>query len=230
MANVRVAKDARSLAVPVRAGAVRACTHAVEARRAAALFGGPLARGAALFGLSKGRASMLEVISWALESTGPVDVMIATWTIGNEETRALRRLIAERRVRSLRMVLDPSFFRRQPGYAAALRSRFGPEAIRVGQCHAKLAVLEGDGWGVTIASSANLNENRRLEFFHVTDDPALAAAVRGALAEWFETPEDADVAAAFEAWRSGDVGSVALDDGPYGADVRRGGLSYVGKG
>jgi len=135
---------------------------------------GPLSPGCELFGLNKGQFSMIDLIGHCLESTGPADVTIATWTAGGADLEFAYRFLADGRIRSLRFVVDHSFPDMQPGYCAALRERFGDEAIRLTKTHAKFTVVKNDQWAIAIRSSMNLNENRRLEFFELSDDQALA--------------------------------------------------------
>jgi hypothetical protein len=71
-------------------------------------------------------------------------------------------------------LVDFSFPVRQPAYCAALRQRFGDEAIRMTVTHAKFISLRNSTWNVVIRTSMNLNENRRMENIEVSDDAALA--------------------------------------------------------
>jgi len=95
-------------------------------------------------------------------------------------------------VRSLRFVVDFSFPTRQPEYCAALRERFGDAAIRITKTHAKFVTIVNDRWSVVIRSSMNLNENRRLESFEVSDDAGMAAYLAEVCAElWGEHADGA---------------------------------------
>ena len=60
-------------------------------------------------------------------------------------------------------MVDRSFQTRQPGYCALARSLFGDDAIRVWSSHAKFAVFSGSGFDVLYLTSANMNQNKRLE-------------------------------------------------------------------
>ncbi|MBE3072622.1 MAG: hypothetical protein IMZ67_06570, partial [Acidobacteria bacterium] len=116
---------------------VREVLNATTAR---ALFG-ELAPGCEVFALSKGQVSFGDVVGLMLDTAGPADLTLATWAAAPPELRALRRLLDAGRVRRLRLLIDPSFQRRQPAYCALLRSLFGPEALRLIVCHAKVAVV-----------------------------------------------------------------------------------------
>jgi hypothetical protein len=229
--------------------------EALTARSAADLFG-RLRKGAEVFALSKGYVSFGEAVGYLLETAGPADVLLSTWTIGASEIRGLRRLVDSGRIRALRLLVDPSFNRRHRAYAALLRSLFGSESVRLVKLHAKLACVVNDGWALVLRSSANLNANHRCEFFEVSDDRALASFICATLGEWFEMPVNWDASArvhaeAFLTWaepvqvaavsasrrdvtRPAAVTAAAtsedaafFDNAPFGADLRRVGVSYL---
>ena len=184
---------------------------ALSASTASALFG-PLEHGTHLVALSKGAVGFGEVVGLMLATAGAADLTLATWAAAPAELRALRRLLDAGGIRQLRLLIDPSFQRRQPAYCAVLRALFGPEAVRLVVSHLKLALVVNDAWALVLRSSANLNANHRLELFEVSDDRALARFLQARLAEWYPAPADQwDAgAAAHEAaladWRAADVG------------------------
>jgi hypothetical protein len=213
---------------------------ALDAGTARALVG-DLTPGCDVFALSKGAAAFGDVLALLLETAGPADLTLATWCAAPPELRALRRLLDGGQIRRLRLLIDPSFQRRQPQYCALLRSLFGPAAVRLVVCHLKLAVVSNEAWALVLLSSANLNANHRLEFFSVTDDRALAAFVVARLEEWFPAPADqwdrtaAEHDRALTAWRAPKRSDLkpatAADaqffgDGWADADLRRVGVSY----
>ena len=57
----------------------------------------------------------------------------------------------------------PEFQTRQPGYCALARDLFGDDAIRVWSSHAKFAIFSGGRFDVLYLTSANMNQNKRLE-------------------------------------------------------------------
>ena len=109
--------------------------------------------GAALHGLTDGSWSFSDALTAIFELTGPADI------------RSAHRLLTEERVRSLRFLVDRSFQTRQPTYCRILRQRFGDDAIRVWNAHTKFAVVSGDQSAALYLTSANLNQNRRVENF-----------------------------------------------------------------
>ena len=53
------------------------------------------------------------------------------------------------------------------------------DAFRAVNSHAKFATVRGDRLAVTVRSSMNLNENRRIESFDISVDPAITAFFEG---------------------------------------------------
>lgn len=203
-------------AVVLRSGrARRVQSGALTAHTAAELFGA-LSPGCDVFALSKGYTSFGAAVGYLLDVAGPSDVFLSTWTIGAAEIGGLRRLVDSGRIRSLRLLVDPSFVRRHRAYAALLRATFGAESIRLVKLHAKLAVVHNASWALVLRSSANLNANHRVEFFELSDDPALAACIVDTLGSWFDyapsSQWDASARAhadAFDAWQApADAGPV----------------------
>ena len=151
----------RSLAEPIAAAAIGIITPGCE-----------------IYGLTKGAFSLVDVIVACLAQTGPADLVLSTWTAAGSDIDFAMKLLADGRVRSMRFIVDYSFQSRQPAYCAALRERFGDDSIRVTKNHCKFVLILNDVWNLAIRTSMNLNENRRLENFEISDDPALAGYLR----------------------------------------------------
>jgi hypothetical protein len=261
MANVRREKTPETAAHLALTAPVVTRTAGLTGRTALEALGTLPHRGH-VFVLSKGSVSAGDVLGWALEHSGPADVLVSTWTISPEEIRGLKRLVESGRIRTFRLLTDFSFGNRHPAYAALLRSTFGPAAIAVTVCHAKVATVINAEWALVIRSSANLNRNSRTEYHEVSDDRGLAEFINATLGAWFPAAPDAwavpvaEHRRRFEAWGetddpvSGDVRPSAaipavgvdrprvsgpataadagfFEDGPYGRDLRRVGLTYA---
>lgn len=135
---------------------------------------GEITPGCEIFGLSKGQFSLVDIITHCLATTGPADVVISTWTAANADLGFANELLTAGAIRTLRFIVDFSFPTRQPEYCAALRERFGDGALRVTKTHAKFVVIRNENWNIVIRSSMNLNENKRLESFEVSDHAGMA--------------------------------------------------------
>ena len=142
---------------------------------------GDITPGCEIFGVNKGQFSLIDIIEHCLRFTGPADVILSTWTAAAADLDYALRFLADGRVKTLRFVVDFSFPSRQPEYCAALRERFGDDSVRMTKNHAKFVTVTNEDWSIVIRSSMNLNENRRLESFEISDDADLAGYVVGVL-------------------------------------------------
>lgn len=216
--------------------------RAIAAKTAAEAIG-ELTPGCEIFGLSKGQFSLVDIMRHCLEASGPADVLVSTWTAANADLGFAYELLRSGSIRSMRFVVDFSFPTRQPEYAAALRERFGDDCVRVTKTHAKFVVVRNESWSLVIRSSMNLNENRRLESFEVSDCPAMADWLETVVNELFDCqpagkgfenrPWDncLEFEGFLETGKSAEVLGDSTDtkkyfgDGLYANDVRRAGLT-----
>jgi hypothetical protein len=141
--------------------------------------------GCEIFGVNKGQFSLIDIIEHCLAATGPADVLISTWTAAGADLGFANSLMTSGAIRDLRFVVDFSFPTRQPEYCAALRERFGDGCIRVTKTHAKFVVIQNERWNIVIRSSMNLNENRRLETFEISDHAGMAEFLLSLVADLF---------------------------------------------
>jgi len=149
-----------------------------DGQRNAAQVIGKLWPGVALTGLTKGQFSILDVILACLDSTGPADLVVSTWTTSPGDAERLARLAADGRLRSVSLLVDRSFATCRPDYHAFVLGVFGAGSVKVTKTHAKFALLWNDAWNVCIRSSMNLNHNPRFEQFDLDDSPDLLAFFR----------------------------------------------------
>lgn len=139
--------------------------------------------------LTFGQFSLFDAVLVVLDRTGPAHVDIATWTAGGADLEQTAAQCQDGRILSMRWVVDCSFPTRQPDYVATMVRLFGADSIRTIRTHAKYCVIRNSDWSVVIRTSMNLNNNPRLEWMEVTDDPELAAFLIGATDDIFaETP------------------------------------------
>jgi hypothetical protein len=125
-----------------------------------------------LTGTPTGRSRETTQLSSVLAATGPADLVVSTWTAAGADIGFASRLLADRRVTSLRFVVDHNFQSRQPAYCAALREAFGDDAIRVTKNHGKFVLVRNAAWNIVVRTLMNLNECRRLETVEISDNAA----------------------------------------------------------
>ncbi|MCZ6507090.1 MAG: hypothetical protein O7A04_03440 [Acidobacteria bacterium] len=136
--------------------------------------------------LTKGRFSLIDLIRALLDKTGPADVTVSTWTAARREIDEASELLRETRIRSIQWLVDFSFCRRQPAYAAQLRERFGDDCIRSTMNHAKFVMIRNDEWSIVVRTSMNLNKNERLEYAEISQDERFADFLAETVREVFE--------------------------------------------
>ena len=201
-----------------------ACITAAEAI-------GELEHGCEIFGLTMGQFSLIDIIEHCLGATGPADVTVSTWTAANADMGFAMSLVSSGAIQSMRFVVDFSFPRRQPEYCSALRERFGDEAIRITKTHAKFVTIRNDKWDVAIRSSMNLNENRRLESFEISDDRGMCDYLGEVVDQLFTEHRPGEQFELSPGRNSRDFDALAgvhrstsvLGDGELDTDVRRAG-------
>lgn len=136
---------------------------------------GQLSKGCRVIGITKGQFSLLDLIRACLTFTGPVHMVLSTWTTGIRDAENAGWLLEKGDLLSVEMLTDRSFQTRQPKYCRRVRQIFGDDSILVTRTHAKFALLYNDDWSLVIRSSMNLNRNPRFEQFDIDDDAEMLA-------------------------------------------------------
>jgi len=147
---------------------------------------GQLYSGCAIFGITKGQFSLIELIAVILSQTGPADVFISTWTAAGADLTDAFQLLESGKMTQCRFLVDHTFQRRKPAFAAKIRELFGIDAVRVTKNHAKFVLIRNDKWDIVLKTSMNLNTNPRLEDFDIQDDKVMADFLQGLMDEIFQ--------------------------------------------
>jgi hypothetical protein len=159
----------------------------VSEYRSAAAAIGELTRDCEIFGFTKGQFGITEILRHLIRQIGACSLDIATWTASESDIRQAERLLKDQKIKKLRFLVDPSFKSRKPKFCAALVDAFGNEALRTVRIHAKFAILRNKDWNLAVRTSMNLNPNKRLEYFEISDDSALADFFSGIMDEIFSS-------------------------------------------
>lgn len=154
---------------------------------------GKIYPGCAIFGITKGQFSLIELISEILGQTGPAHVFVSTWTAAGADLNDAFELIESGKMLSARFLVDHTFQRRKPAFAARIRELFGADAVRVTRNHAKFCLIRNEKWHLVLKTSMNLNFNPRLEDFDLQDDPVLADFLEGIMTEIFGRFKKTDI-------------------------------------
>lgn len=129
---------------------------------------GKIYKGMEIFGLTKGQFSIINVIETVIEQTGPSDVVISTWTAAGDEIKKAEDFLNNGFINKLHFIVDRSFETRKKTYYDMLIKKFG-DIVSVTNTHAKFILISNDEWKISIRTSMNLNENKRLENFEISD-------------------------------------------------------------
>lgn len=152
---------------------------------------GEVSPGDDICGITNGQFSLVDIVRHLLTQTGPADVAIATWTMGVYDAEEAYGFVRDKRINSIRFILDPSMFVRRPDLASVLVQGFGSESFRAVNSHAKFATIRGEKLGVVVRSSMNLNKNDRLESFDITASDEMTAFFESLVDRiWQQVDED----------------------------------------
>lgn len=151
---------------------------------------GELSKGCDIFGLTTGDFSKVDILYHCLEATGPAHITIGTWTAARADIETAWRLLELDSFLSVRWFVDRSFPTRQPEYYRYLLGKFGADAIRFARCHMKFLMIRNDDWDILVRTSMNLNMNRRIENFDISEDARLCDCVEAVVSEYFDRPAD----------------------------------------
>jgi hypothetical protein len=144
--------------------------EARECFRTAAEFLGPVEPGMAVFGLTRGQFSMVDLVLAGLAQTGPARVSVWTWTIAAYETGMFLQLLADGRVLpGSVLVIDHGARNKNMELLLRWRAAYGHGSVRYVVNHAKIATIEGGGYRLLLRGSANLNANPKFEQFDVSE-------------------------------------------------------------
>lgn len=121
---------------------------------------------------SYGNWSFHHMISHVLSLTGPAKVFITSWTISEQPVKELLQLMDGQMITELHILLDSRVKINCPNAYQIAQHRFAN--MRLCHIHAKLAVIKGEKYSITINSSANLSRNPTIEAYVVTESKAVA--------------------------------------------------------
>lgn len=126
--------------------------------------------------LTMGQFSIIDAIAAVLNITGPANVTLCTWTAAEFDVDQLSAMIHHGKITDFRLIIDRGFVSCVANrFRKTLAEYFGINAIRETLTHAKFTLISNSEWSVVIRTSMNLNNNPRIEYIQVADDPELMA-------------------------------------------------------
>lgn len=152
---------------------------------------GPISKGCDIFGLTKGDFSMIDILRHIAREIGPCRIDIGTWTAASTDIKQAEAMLNDRNILSMRWLVDRSFPARQGAYFRSLLQKFGQDSVRLARFHAKFILLENDDYSVAVRTSMNLNENKRIEFYEISEGSPISGYLRQIVDYHFASaPED----------------------------------------
>lgn len=185
---------------------------------------GAIEPGCEIFGITKGDFSMIDILRHVMSEIGPCRIDIGTWTAAAADIQIAFDLLKSDDILGMRWIVDRSFPQRQERYYMALLERFGQDCVRLARFHAKFILMENDRFSVAIRTSMNLNLNRRIEFYEISEGTEISGFLREIVDYHFAQPcEDS-----YEAFKRFHLGKVEAQEAESSAvswgDFEFGGL------
>lgn len=118
--------------------------------------------------MSNGDWSCYHLVNHFLKQTGPADIYLATWSISEFSARMLTDWLNTGRIRSITALVDYRSKNRHQNAFYLAKQNFSK--IKIAYCHAKVTVIRGENFYISINGSANWTENPRIESGIVSTD------------------------------------------------------------
>lgn len=113
--------------------------------------------------------SMIELLMYLLEQSGPADVIMSTFEISEYPARLIQQLIECGSITSFKCLLDYRSKERKEGVFHLVKNI--AVQIKSIPCHAKVTVIRNDSWNIVVVGSANYTRNIRIEAGVIDTNP-----------------------------------------------------------
>lgn len=130
---------------------------------------GKLTKGCEIYGLTKGDVSLVNIIEAVLKQTGRAKVICATWAASGYDVTKLECLCQNDLIKDICFILDYSAQQKLNNTGFEIMNSYFPNKIFLTKTHAKFVLIKNDEWNICIRTSMNLNENKRIENFEISD-------------------------------------------------------------
>lgn len=174
---------------------------------------GKIAKGCDIFGLTKGDFSMIDILRHVVSEIGPCRIDIGTWTAAHSDVKQAFNMLDDKRILSMRWLVDRSFPQRQPKYYKSVLDKFGRDSVRLARFHAKYILLENDQFSVAVRTSMNLNMNKRIEFYEISEGSPISEYLRHVTDYHFQQPAEDS----YQAFTDFDIAEEINDNPPVQA-------------
>lgn len=151
---------------------------------------GDISKGCDIFGLTKGDFSMIDILRHIARQIGPCRIDIGTWTAAAVDIKQAENMLNDKNILGMRWLVDRRFPARQGKYFCSLLDKFGKDSVRLARFHAKFILLENDEYTVAVRTSMNLNENKRIEFYEISEGSPISDYLREIVDYHFALPSE----------------------------------------
>lgn len=122
--------------------------------------------------VSNGQFSLWHIIESILDQYGPAKLWFTTWALSETTARNLCNWLENGKLKSIYGILD---YRSKNNHEAAyFLADMNFTKIKTARCHAKVTVLKGKNFNISIMGSSNLTENPRIEVNVLLDNEEIA--------------------------------------------------------
>lgn len=111
---------------------------------------------------SDGAFNLIQLLLYVIKQTGPAHVFLTTYSIADESIKALKRMVDNGEILSIRYIVDNRVRSISPKNFDLLVCTF-PGCYRCRALHAKVALVYNDAWTISIIGSQNATRNPKLE-------------------------------------------------------------------
>ena len=129
---------------------------------------GKLIKDHSLVAVSFNSFNAIDVLVYLLEQTGPAKVCLTSYAIAENTIRTILKLHQENVITGLNLLLDNRVVRECPKAYQLVSANFNQVALT--KIHAKIITIENNDWSIMVSSSANLNENPRIESYVIMEN------------------------------------------------------------
>ena len=109
---------------------------------------------------SWGNFNLVRLISYLIKQTGPVNVLMTSYSFSTKSIELLQNRISKGEILSFRVILDNRVRVMSPKPFQMIATSFNYRCMSV---HAKVALLWNDNWKISIVTSQNATDNPKLE-------------------------------------------------------------------
>lgn len=119
---------------------------------------------------SHGNFNLVRLILYLMKQTGPVHVMMSSYSFSQKSIESLQRKLRQGELLSFRVIVDSRVKTMSPKPFQMLSTSFDYRCIAI---HAKVALMWNQSWQLSIVTSQNATDNPKIERGTIFTEPAV---------------------------------------------------------